>query len=385
MSLGRSTIVSAPSHAPVGHRARKKGQRDSCLGDGIKREVRFGANTVTHSRLWGVTRNPWDLAMSPGGSSGGAGAALAAGTTTLADGSDYGGSIRIPASCCGVIGYKPPHGRNPGDLEISLDPCSHFGPMARTVADVALMQSVMAGPLDTDLASLPERVALPTAAEDLSGWRIAWSMDLGFAPIDPEVRAATARLLDRLADLGCTVEPVEIGWTDAVRSVYERYHDAADAHASSVLLAACRDQLCDYTISAIERGLGVGASIAFELNAVRAEMYRTIGPILARYDLFVCPTTALPSVPADHDGAAGLWVDGVRVDGYRGWVLTYPFNLLSALPVLSVPSGRSAGGVPMGVQLVARPHDDARVFRAALTLERAGTAWFTDPTARPPL
>ncbi len=326
----------------------------------------FGLVNVTHTRLWGTTRNPWNLAYTPGGSSGGAGAALAAGTTTLADGSDYGGSIRIPAACCGVVGYKPPHGRNPSD---SLDPCSHFGPLARTVADCALMQNVMTGPSDTDLDSLPG-VTLPDTFAPIRGFRVAWSLDLGFATIDPEVATAFRGFLGLLEALGCALEPVRLGWTDRVREAFQLHHDAADAAVLWMLLPSQREELCDYSLAAIERGNAIRGRDVFTVNEVRAEMYAELGPILSRCDLFACPTTCVPAIaaegPADHR-----------------WILTYPFNLLGVLPVLSVPIARAASGVPIGVQLVGRPRDDLAVFRAGAAIEAARGPWFTDAATTP--
>jgi Asp-tRNA(Asn)/Glu-tRNA(Gln) amidotransferase A subunit family amidase len=348
----------------------------------------FGNATVTRSRLWGTSHNPWNLAYNPGGSSGGAGAALAAGTVTLADGSDYGGSIRIPASCCGVLGYKPPHGRNPGDPGASLDPFSHFGPLARSVADLALMQNVMSGPLETDLGSLPERVTLPTRFDGVRGWRVAWSLDLGYFRVDPDVRANTLAALDALRGEGCDVdaEPTELGWTDAVREAFERHHDAVEAATLWPLLPTRRDDLTDYALESIEGGTAVTVREFLATNEVRVEMYKTLGPVLGRRDLFVCPTTALPSVPAEHSPLAhDFAIDGRPASARIGWVMTYPFNMLGPLPVLSYPSGRSRDGVPTGVQLVARPHDDLRVFRAAAALERALGPWYRAPESRPRL
>jgi amidase len=317
----------------------------------------FGLATVTHSRLYGVTRNPWNLAYTCGGSSGGAGAALAAGMVALADGSDYGGSIRIPASCCGVVGYKPPRGRNPGD---SFDACSHFGPLARTVRDAIAMQNVMSGPSPSDPSSLRERVVL-TDEHDIRGWHVAYSIDLGHKLVDPDVEAATRRTIDRLRDLGCSVEEVGLPWDDRIREAFEAHHAASDASASWMLLPSQRELLTDYAIDAIEHGLHVTGRAVFDANEVRAEMWRSLGPIFERARLFLCPTTAVPAVAADHS----------PLDDARGWVMTYPFNMLSTLPVLAVPSGRACTNVPTGVQLVGRPFDDASVFRAGLALERA--------------
>jgi Asp-tRNA(Asn)/Glu-tRNA(Gln) amidotransferase A subunit family amidase len=317
----------------------------------------FGLATVTHSRLYGVTRNPWNLAYTCGGSSGGAGAALAAGMVTLADGSDYGGSIRIPASCCGVVGYKPPRGRNPGD---SFDACSHFGPLAKTVRDAIAMQNVMSGPSPADPGSLRDRVVL-TDDHDIRGWHVAYSIDLGHKTVDPDVEAATRATIDRLRELGCTIEEVELAWDDRIRDAFEAHHAASDASASWTLLPSQRELLTDYAIHAIETGLRVTGRAVFDANEIRTEMWSSLGPVFERAQLFVCPTTAVPAVAADHSPLTDA----------RGWVMTYPFNLLSTLPVLAVPSGRARTNVPTGVQLVGRPFDDASVFRAGLALERS--------------
>lgn len=347
----------------------------------------FGSGSATWSPVWGTTHNPWNLAYNAGGSSGGAGAALAAGTLTLADGSDYGGSIRIPASCCGVVGYKPPHGRNPGDPAGSLDLCSHFGPMGRSVADVAWMQNVMSGPDPRDLASLPDRVLIPERLEGVAGWRVACSLDLGLFRLDPAVRQNTLAALAAFEALGCTVTMVHVGWTERCRDAYEAHRDATDAVGLSLLCRACPDALTPTIRRGVARGLQVTAPQLIEVQQIRAEMYQTLGPILAEHDLFVCPTTATPAVPADRELDDPVLVDGQPVPGHLGWVLTWPFNLLSALPVLSVPSGRDPRtGVPTGVQLIARPHDDLRVFRAGAALEAAlGGPWYRRAADRPAL
>jgi Asp-tRNA(Asn)/Glu-tRNA(Gln) amidotransferase A subunit family amidase len=179
----------------------------------------FSCSSVTHTKLWGVTRNPWNPKFTPGGSSGGSAASLASGTTPLATGSDIGGSIRIPAGCSGVVGYKPPYGRNPDDPPFNLDPYCHTGPLARTVADAVLLQNVMCGPSPTDIASLRPKLRLPMHYKPIKGWRIAYSIDLGFYNVDKDVVANTKAALDVFRALGATVEEVDIGWTiDALKA-----------------------------------------------------------------------------------------------------------------------------------------------------------------------
>ncbi len=148
----------------------------------------FCCAAITDSRIWGVTRNPWNLEYSPGGSSGGSGAALAAGMASLATGSDIGGSIRIPASFCGVVGFKPPYGRVPQDPPFNLDHYCHDGPMARTVEDCRLLENVMAGPHRDDIVSLRPKLTIPPESPGVEGLRIAVSADLGGFEVDSEVR-----------------------------------------------------------------------------------------------------------------------------------------------------------------------------------------------------
>jgi amidase len=180
----------------------------------------FACAAICHSRLWGVTRNPWNPDYTPGGSSGGAAASLAAGSTTLANGSDIGGSIRIPASACGVVGFKPPYGRNPDEVPFNLDSYNHSGPLARTVADCRLMQNVLAGPHPKDIATLRPKLRIPETLGDIKGWRIAYSPDLGYFEIDPEVAANTESALDVFRELGATVEEVDLGWTLACLNIF---------------------------------------------------------------------------------------------------------------------------------------------------------------------
>ena len=172
----------------------------------------FAYSGATHSPLWGITPNPWNREYTSGGSSGGAGAQVAAGMTTIADGTDGGGSIRIPASACGIVGYKPPFGRNPLDRDHPLETILHYGPLTRTVNDAALMQNVMSGPHPEDICSLPNRLRLPEDFAGIEGWKIAYSPDLGYVEIDPEVRRNTEAAVARFESLGCTVETVELDW-----------------------------------------------------------------------------------------------------------------------------------------------------------------------------
>ena len=172
----------------------------------------FSCALYTWSRLWGVTRNPWNPKFTPGGSSGGAAASLASGTSAIATGSDMGGSIRVPASTCGLVGYKPPYGRNPDDTPFNLDFYCHTGPLARTVEDAVILQNVMSGPSPLDIATLKPKLVLPTTYKPIKDWKIAFSMDLGFFEVDREVQRNTLAAIEVFRSLGAAVEEVNLGW-----------------------------------------------------------------------------------------------------------------------------------------------------------------------------
>jgi amidase len=344
----------------------------------------FSCCAVTRSRLWGVTSTPWNLAYTSGGSSGGAAASLAAGTTTLANGSDIGGSIRIPASACGVVGFKPPYGRNPDAAPFNLDWYNHSGPMARTVADAALLQNVLVGPHPADIASLRQKLKIPARLGDIKGWKIAYSIDLGHIPVDPEVRRNTLAAIETFRELGCTVEEVDIGWDKSAKK-------AAWAHLSGLfgawvgqLLPEHEDKLTDYALDFARRSQSVTLKDFLDGMTIEGEMYKSLGKILQKHNLLLCPTLAVPSVPTDIDFFAEFKVNGVAVEPYLDWCMTYPFNSMSRCPVMSVPSGFAANGVPTGLQIVGRTFDDVSVFRAAAAFEKA-RPWLDTPARRPKL
>ncbi len=346
----------------------------------------FCLSGVCFSRMWGVTRNPHNLDYGPGGSSGGSGAALAAGMTTLATGTDIGGSIRIPASACGIVGFKPPHGRNPDGPPANFDRFNHCGPMTRTVTDAALMQNVTAGahPLDHD--SLRERVVLPLEPDGVKGLRIACSLDFGYVTLDDEVRANTLVAVAALQEAGAHVGEVDLGWTDAVdRDALHWYNAMHFGRQTIWRRAAHRELMTDYALKfaeAAERLTGIDdVHRTFERAHL---MYQTLGPALSQFDALICPTLAIPAVKAEHDPYdPEFFVAGKRVDPEYGWAMTHPFNMLHNCPVLAVPSGRAGNGVPTGVQIVGRTFDDATVFRVGRALERARPQWFVSPSNHP--
>jgi Asp-tRNA(Asn)/Glu-tRNA(Gln) amidotransferase A subunit family amidase len=332
----------------------------------------FAHSGVTKSRLWGVSRNPWNLEYTPGGSSGGAGAALAAGMTTIADGTDGGGSIRIPSSVNGVFGYKPPFGRNPLDREHPRETVLHYGPLARSVRDAALMQNVMSGPHSADICTVREKLELPQHFESIKGWKAALSMDLGYYEIDPEVRRNTLEAGEVFKSLGCQVEEVDLGWNYGVLDAWLTHWEGLFAGIASDLLPRWRYEMEPFVVHLLERGLGHSAARLYRCNLVAGDMYKTLAPILDKYSILICPTTAVPSVKAEHrDDDPDFTVNGKKTFAYVQWVLTYPFNMMSQCPVASIPSGTSSMGIPTGLQIVGRTFDDLSVFRAAAAFEAA--------------
>ena len=340
----------------------------------------------THSRMWGVTRNPWNPRFTPGGSSGGSGAALAAGMATLCTGSDIAGSIRIPASASGIVGFKPPYGRNPDDAPFNLDTYCHVGPMARSVSDCILIQNVMSGPSPRDIATVRPKLRLPSSFKPIKGWKIAFSMDLGIFEVDREVQANTRRALEVFRSLGATIEEVDLGWTRASLDAGLTHLD----HLFGTLIARytkkhARD-MCRYTLAVGRDGLKSKARDYVAAMEEEARMYVSLGAILEKYDILICPTTALPSIKADFD----VEHDIVRINGKKSdlflalsWVMTTPFNSMSRCPVLSVPSGRARNNVPTGIQIVGRTFCDHHVFRAAAAYEQAQGGWFNSAKDRP--
>jgi len=345
----------------------------------------FSCAPFTWSRLWGVTRNPWNTAYSPGGSSGGSAAALAAGSATLATGSDIGGSIRIPSAFCGVTGFKPPYGRVPEVEVFNLDHYCHEGPLARSVADCALLQNVIAGPHSSDVASLRPKLEIPGRLEPVRGMRIALSADLGCYEVDDDVAASTRAAADRLRDAGAEVREVTLPWR------LETINRAARIHFGMIFGPSVREiydehpaDLTSYARRFVAESDQVAKSDYVAGLALEAAIYAPLGEILDEFDALICPTFAVPALPAQYDTDQPVAVNGRPREDWLDVMMTLPFNIASRCPVLSIPSGRSRDGVPTGLSVVGRTYDDVTAFRvAAAHEERLG--WLDDPGCRPPL
>jgi amidase len=330
----------------------------------------FGVGSHTFNQVFGATRNPWALDRSPGGSSGGAGAALAAGLLPIADGSDHGGSIRNPASFNNVVGLRPTPGLVPdsgaGDV---WDTASVVGPMARTVGDLALMLTAICGP---DLLS-PLSHGDPAAfagelSSDLTGLRVAWCPDVGGLPIEPEVLAVLGEARGRLTVAGCHVEDVELDLGRADEA-FETLRALAFARGFGPSLGALRGIAKDTLIWNVEQGLALdGAAIAGAM-AARSEVFTAVASLLRRFDVLAAPSAQV--VPFGIEQEYPEEVAGVAMPHYLGWMRACSRITVSAHPVAAVPAGFTAGGLPVGLQLVGRYRGDRRLLEHAAAWEAA--------------
>ena len=322
------------------------------------------------NRVNGPVHNPWMYGRTAGGSSGGAAAAVALGLGPIAQGTDGAGSIRIPCGFCGLYGLKPSWGRVPQYPASVVELLSHAGPITRTVKDAAMMLTAMAGAHPMDRLSLPDSTDYLVEMEgDIDGLRIAWSPDLGYARIDPEVRTIAAAAAARFQELGCHVEEAHPGLPDPW-DIADTIWAASFAGVFKDNLNEVRDLLDGGLVAVIERGRGVtGAELATEY-ARRNEYYHGWREFMKSYDLFLSPTLPVTAFSAgdDHPGdIAG------HPTSYLGWTaFTYPFNV-TGQPAATVPAGFAGDGLPVGLQIVGRWRDDAGVLRAsaAFRVDRA--------------
>lgn len=345
----------------------------------------FGHKAVTDAPLFGITRNPWDRSRTPGGSSGGAAAAVAAGMGPLGVGTDGGGSIRIPAACCGIVGLKPtlgtvPHGQPP-DL---FGTVSYVGPMTRTVADAALMLAVMAGPDEADPHSLgrtPDDYVGAATAGRLEGLRIAWMPTVGNRAVDREVKALCEEAVRRLERAGAHVETTEVDLTRC-EAIFLTLSRATNFSRFGDRLPEWRDRLDASLVDSIEKGRDLTAADLARALFARSDVYRQVQGLFRRYDLLATPTLSAPPPPAGRSALEPIEVEGKPAGTLRGawYPYTLPFNQ-TGHPAISVPAGFTASGLPVGLHLVAPWHQEVRLLRAAALLE-AEAPW---ADRRPPV
>lgn len=336
----------------------------------------FSLAPFTHTKRWGVTRNPWNADFAPGGSSGGAGAALAAGLTTLATGSDIGGSIRLPASFCGVVGFKPPAGRVPGRPPFNQDAYCADGPLGRTVSDVALLQNVIAGPDPRDHFSVRPKYVLPEGLGEVKGLKVALCMTLGDYAVDSSIVENTRSAAVHLEKAGAIVEEVVLPWTvEHIVSIGMAHLGGLAAEEIREVAKGREELLMPYTREFLAKAaLSTQRYTLTELLAAEAELYRPVGALLEDFDALLCPTTTTQGILAGDD----MIGDASGEEPFTPWqeqIMTLPFNVLSRVPVLTLPSGMAPNGVPTGVQIVGRTYDDVTPFHLGAALEASQDLW----------
>jgi aspartyl-tRNA(Asn)/glutamyl-tRNA(Gln) amidotransferase subunit A len=327
----------------------------------------FGWKALGDSPLTGITRNPWNLAHTPGGSSAGAAAALAAGIGPLALGTDGGGSIRIPCAFSGLAGLKPSFGRVPHYPPSIFGLVAHTGPMARSVADLALLLTVIGGADDRDVYALPpERRDWREGIEaGVKGLRLAYSPTLGYARVHPEIATAAERAAHRFAAVGAEVETVERVFDDPARTWLTLWWSGA-AKAMSAYTEAERQRADPGLVAAAEQGARLSAVDYVTADIARGALSLAMAQFHRRFDLLLTPSVAVPALPAGE-----LLADPAREREWIEWApFSYPFNL-TRQPAASVPCGLTSAGLPIGLQIVGRLYDDALVLRAARAFERA--------------
>lgn len=340
----------------------------------------FGLGTTTDNRVVGSTSTPFDLDHVSGGSSGGAAAALADSLVPIAQGSDAGGSIRLPAAFCGVYGLKPTYGLIPKadrpNAFASHTPFSHLGPMARTVEDAAVMLDVMAGSHPRDPFSVPAQDDYTSAVNrTISDMRIAYSPDMGTYPVDPLVRNVLDDAIPALAEAGATVKRIGPDLGHSNEEILEAFYTFAKVRWQSLFdvleskgfdpRGEDRDQLRPYLVDLIMNADEPSTREYKQADVVRTVVLDALQDIFAEYDLFVTATTAVLPFPHGEEPEA---VNGVDIDPYRGWVLTQPYNF-TGHPAASIPAG-FVDNFPVGMQIAGQRHADDDVIAASAAFER---------------
>jgi amidase len=331
----------------------------------------FGAGSQTFNRVFGATRNPYDLSRTPGGSSGGAAAVVASGMLPLADGSDLGASVRNPASFCNVVGLRPSAGRIP-DVPSSRawNPLGVLGPLGRTVADAALLLRALCGPDPRDPLSLPD--APETFALDLrsapSGLRIAWSRNLGDLPVAPEVTAVLEESRSALTAMGCVIEDVEPELTDADEA-FEVLRALGYVQSFAALLQTHGDQLKETLAENTRFGLSLTGDRVARALTLQTEMFHRMRSLLEHYDALALPVSQV--APFDVELEWVHEIAGVEMGSYIEWMRSCSRITVTAHPAISVPAGFTPDGLPVGLQLVGRHRDEAALLRLAAAFEAA--------------
>ena len=329
----------------------------------------FGWKGLGDCPVTGITRNPWNTGMTTGGSSAGAGAAAAAGLGPIHQGSDGAGSIRIPSGFCGIFGLKPSYGRVPMWPISNNDYASHMGPMTRTVADAALMLSIMAGPDDWDRTSLeaPPEDYVGKLDAGITGLRVAFSSDLGGITVDAEVAALIRDAVRAFDELGCVVEEVKPGFADS-HDLIRCLWSAHEAGNYAQYLQEWRDRMDPGLVACIEDGLQYSMVEYVEARGQKLAYWDTVRPLFEKFDLLLTPTLSVAAFPVGRLNPEH-WPQ--HAWDWIGWAsFSYPFNF-TGQPAASVPAGFTPAGLPVGLQIVGRRFADLTVLQAAAAFEAA--------------
>jgi aspartyl-tRNA(Asn)/glutamyl-tRNA(Gln) amidotransferase subunit A len=338
----------------------------------------FGYSGVGHNPVFPTTRNPWNTALTPGGSSAGSGASVAAGVAPFAIGSDGGGSVRIPSAHCGLYGIKASMGRvalYPGCRDerypgvSSLESLEHIGPMSRTVADAALMLNVIAGPDPRDRYSIPaaDYDYVETTKGDIKGLRIAYSEDWGYAAVDPQVRRIVSEAVAVFeSDLGCTVERAHPGWEDAMGTFWALVAGDSDLTGMRRMMRGHEHEMSPHLVDLLLRPWT--AEEFTDAKIGRQRLCNKMWRFMANYDLLMTPTLAVPPFPVNTQGPE--IIEGRMVRSAAWLCFTYPANM-TGQPAATIPAGFTRDGLPVGLQIIGRHLDDKTVLRASGAFERA--------------
>jgi amidase len=320
----------------------------------------FGAGSQTFNAVFGVTRNPWDTRMTPGGSSGGAAAAVAAGLLPFADGSDLAASVRNPAAMCSLVGLRTTPGTIPSGGDF-FNPVPVLGPIARSAADAALLLAGLRGH-DPSLPLARPGMGAVGAVDGVAGLRVAWSADLGGLPVEPEVARVLTRAREVLAAAGAVIVDAEPDLADA-DEVFLVLRAVMMAGRFGSLLETARDQLKDTLIWNIEQGLALTGRQVATAQRLHSEIFGRTRAFLRGYDVLAAPTVQVAPFPVEHEWVTAI--NGQPQDTYIHWLRSCSRITVTGHPAVSVPAGFTAAGLPIGLQLVGRYGADDRLLSIA--------------------
>jgi amidase len=339
----------------------------------------FGAGSQTFNKVFGATKNPYDLTKTCGGSSGGAAAAVASGMLPFADGGDLAASLRNPGNYCNVVGFRPTPGRVSAYPESNVwNTLSTLGPIARTVSDCAFILSGMAGPdpRAPTTISEPGEIFLKPLKRNFKKVRIAWSRDLGGLPMEPAVLSVFDSQKSVFKDLGCIVEEGEPDFSGATES-FETLRAVGFFHKVGPLMKDHQDKLKDTVIWNVEEGRRRSAEDVARAEVLRSGLFHRMRRFLETYDFLVCPVNQLPPYPVTTEWPRE--VAGVKMTNYLDWMKSCYYITITSHPAISVPAGFTRENLPVGIQIVGRYRDDFGVLQLAHAFEQANPAWKRRP------